>query len=669
MLWVGTRNSGIFKWSEDSARYIAVSISEGNLENSINDIEFSSGHLYIATERGVCRLDTDTDSIEWFTIGNSDLPYNKVNHLELTADGTIWVATAGNRVTCFVNDSLISHMIPQINGVLNIRAVMPDTSGSIWIATNGNGIFRINGDSIENITTAGGLASDFCYSMEFDNHGHVWVSHRGSLSRIEGEAGLISTFAEESGIPSDMIFNQNASDKDKEGILWFGTSAGIVSFDPRFEKGITPAPALSIRSVLVNNQPVNLDPGLVLGPGRYDLQIQFIGVSLKNPKAVTYQYKMEGLGNRWSDFFDQDYVLFNSLAHGRYQFMVRAMNQEGLIGEQPAVVDVLIRKPLWKQWWFIILELLMAFMVTAGIVKRREYQLRREKEILEQAVRERTEEVVKQKDKIEKQRDAIEIQKNEIEYINRNINDSMVYGSRIQNAVFPPLRLLDELFPDHFLFFKPHQIVSGDFFWVSKSDGKHIVTVADCTGHGVPGAFMSMLGITYLNELVHTTGILEADQILNYLKSDIIKALRQDESEIISGDGMDMVLCIYDPGSSTLQYAGGFNPLILVRDGEINLIKADPMPVGLGALKEKKFKSHNLKIQRGDLIYLTSDGYMDQFGGERGKKFTRRRFLDMLLEIHADPMEIQKQIIASRLEEWMGEEEQIDDITVLGIRF
>ena len=180
---------------------------------------------------------------------------------------------------------------------------------------------------------------------------------------------------------------------------------------------------------------------------------------------------------------------------------------------------------------------------------------------------------------------------------------------------------------------------------------------------------MSMLGITLLNELVHTTGITEASEILNRLKNDVIKALRQDEAEVIAGDGMDMVLCVYDPATSVLQYAGAFNPLVIIKDGEMQVINADPMPVGLGAIREVKFKQHEFKMSKGDIIYLFSDGYSDQFGGERGKKFSRRRFLNMLQEIHKRPMKFQEQRLAETLRNWMKEEQQIDDITVMGIRF
>ena len=180
---------------------------------------------------------------------------------------------------------------------------------------------------------------------------------------------------------------------------------------------------------------------------------------------------------------------------------------------------------------------------------------------------------------------------------------------------------------------------------------------------------MSMLGITLLNEIVNNQHCVEADQILNKLKQEIITALRQKGTSESASDGMDMALCVFDPSDSKLQYAGGFNPLLLVREGAIELFKADPMPIGIGAISGKDFTRHDLKILKGDVVYLFSDGYEDQFGGEKDKKFSRKRFRNLLLDIHARSMAEQKKSLEKTLDQWMDGREQIDDITVMGIRF
>jgi serine phosphatase RsbU (regulator of sigma subunit) len=325
-------------------------------------------------------------------------------------------------------------------------------------------------------------------------------------------------------------------------------------------------------------------------------------------------------------------------------------------------MQINIAKPLWKRWWFYTLILVLLFFGIVTYIRRREHNLQQEKQILEKAVRDRTEEVVKQKEEIERQSDKIRL-------INKNITDSITYARRIQKAVFPPTEQLTRLFPESFIMNRPQYIVSGDFFWVTRKNRKKVVTVADCTGHGVPGAFMSMLGITLLNEIVNNEGIVEADQVLNRLKNEIIHALRQTGESESASDGMDMALCVYDPGNSQLQYAGGFNPLVLIRNGEIQRYRADPMPIGIGATTGKEFTKHVIDIQKGDQIYLFSDGYEDQFGGENDKKFSRKKFREVLVEIHTLPASDQSVRLEEILDEWMGERAQIDDITVMGIRF
>jgi serine phosphatase RsbU (regulator of sigma subunit)/sugar lactone lactonase YvrE len=646
--WAGTRKNGIFRWNETGERFVKVPISQGILENSINALEMVGSNLWIATEKGVCKLDTESGERRWFTISNAGLPHNTVNDLQVDRNGRVWLSSLSNTVCYIENDSVTRLIIPLVGSALNIRSITQDNEGIIWIGTYGNGVFRMEGDSVENYTTLNGLISDYCYSLVADGHRYVWVSHRGGLSRINVEDGFISSVKDEVGIDRSMEFNLNAVFRDETGILWFGTTSGALSYDPGMDRGVSPPPALSITSVMVNDSLHRVTDLLELPPGRHDLRIQFMGINLKNPEAVTYQYNMEGLGNAWSEKFSDPQVTFNKLPDGKYTFLLKAANNEGISNEDPVRLQIFIAKPLWKRWWFYTLQLALITTLIVAYIKRREYNLKMEKQVLEAAVKERTE---------------------EIRLINQNLTDSIIYASRIQQALFPPKGQLKTLFPDSFILNMPQYIVSGDFFWMARQKGKYVVTVSDCTGHGVPGAFMSMLGITLLNELVNTQGLVEADQILNRLKGEIIQALRQEGDSESSSDGMDMALCVYDPQQSTLQYAGGFNPLVLVRDGALEIFKADPMPIGIGAIQERVFTKHEIEIRKGDVIYLYSDGYEDQFGGEKDKKFSRKRFRNLLLEIHGKSMEDQLASLEETLDKWMDGREQIDDITVMGIRF
>jgi len=302
---------------------------------------------------------------------------------------------------------------------------------------------------------------------------------------------------------------------------------------------------------------------------------------------------------------------------------------------------------------------------------------------LEQKVRERTAEIEKQKEEISAQRDSLEEQRNmlseantslqhaysEIEAKNRHIEDSIRYAKRIQNAILPPDQYVSRLFPDYFIFYLPKDIVSGDFYWVSHSGDKVFIAAVDCTGHGVPGAFMSIVGHDRLNYAVNVEEARSPADILNSLNKGVTETLRQTRTEITVKDGMDISLLSIDFGKNKLEYAGAFNPLYHIRDKELQVVLADKFPVGTFIGEElNQFTNHELNLKPGDVLYVFSDGYYDQFGGPNNKKFMSKRFRELLTEIHSLSMSKQKQALSEHMKDWMGENQQVDDILVIGIR-
>jgi len=256
------------------------------------------------------------------------------------------------------------------------------------------------------------------------------------------------------------------------------------------------------------------------------------------------------------------------------------------------------------------------------------------------------------------------------------MTDSIEYAKRIQAATFPPDEVLRYLLPKHFILYKPLDIVSGDFYWLTQKKGKILFAVADCTGQGVPGTFMSMLGSAFLNDIVNNTSTkLKANLILNELRDKVIMSLRQTGAKDESRDGMDISLCILDREKVSLQYASAYNSLYHIRDGKLTEVKADMMPIGISSEAAKTFTNHELKLQKDDSLYLFSDGYTDQLGGERRKRFMTSRFKQLLLEIQDRIMFAQKTILDQTINEWRGltgmqkkKHEQIDDMLVMGIK-
>jgi serine phosphatase RsbU (regulator of sigma subunit) len=294
---------------------------------------------------------------------------------------------------------------------------------------------------------------------------------------------------------------------------------------------------------------------------------------------------------------------------------------------------------------------------------------------LEEKVKERTREVVEQKEEIETQKEEIEaqldlatLQRDTISNQKELILDSIRYAERIQAAILPPVNILKEHLSDHFILFKPRDIVSGDYYWAREKVGKLLVAVADCTGHGVPGGFLSMLGIASMNEIVNRSKELDPGKILEQLREVVIRSLHQTGSRDEAQDGIEIALCVIDRKKRMMEYSGANRPLYLVREGVVQHVRPDRMPIGIYEQEPAPFSTHTIKLKKGDSIYLFSDGYLDQLGGKHRKTFRAVNFRKLLLEIQDHPMDRQREILLEKLADWQGSVEQIDDILVMGIR-
>ncbi|HET6990002.1 MAG TPA: SpoIIE family protein phosphatase, partial [Bacteroidia bacterium] len=287
--------------------------------------------------------------------------------------------------------------------------------------------------------------------------------------------------------------------------------------------------------------------------------------------------------------------------------------------------------------------------------------LRENERVLEAKVIERTEEVVRQKEEIE-------IQNQKLEIVYKHITDSIRYAKRLQDAILPPLSFVNRLLPESFILFKPKDIVSGDFYWMYEKGNRVYVSAVDCTGHGVPGAFMSIVGNNMLNQIVKERPGLNAGEMLDELNILAGKTINQHSEEGAVRDGMDMTLCIFDPNTRIMDMAGANNSLYLFRDGEMKEYKADKIPIGYVEGNSRSFTNHNIQLEKGDTVYLFSDGYADQFGGPKGKKFMVGQFRTFLQQIHQLPLPEQMRTLDATIEQWRGNLEQVDDILVIGFR-
>jgi serine phosphatase RsbU (regulator of sigma subunit) len=269
--------------------------------------------------------------------------------------------------------------------------------------------------------------------------------------------------------------------------------------------------------------------------------------------------------------------------------------------------------------------------------------------------------LIKQAEEVKRQVTLMEEQK-------KDIIDDITYSRRIQNAIMPSREYLNTLFSEYFLYYKPKRIVSGDFYWISSKEDKIILAVADCTGHGISGAFLTIAGTAFLNEIINYVKP-NASDILNQLRHRIMRLLHQKGLEGEARDGMDIALCIFDFNDMTLQYAGANNPVYIVKpDDSIEICSPDKMPIGIHENFNRPFQNTDVKIEKNDMVYMFSDGYADQFGGPLDQKFRYKRLQNLCVDLHNKTMKEQYEGFERTMDEWIGYRDQIDDMLLIGVR-
>jgi ligand-binding sensor domain-containing protein/serine phosphatase RsbU (regulator of sigma subunit) len=652
--------------------------------------------IWIGTDGGFGRL--SHDSLYFMDIGNG-LINNEIQAIIEDKKDRIWMGTLeglvrleGKTYSDFNNEDGLTTNYKEGFPTCKVYSLCEDHVGNIWIGTADGGIFKFDctKDSIpiSVIATKGVLSSNTINALYFVNDSMLIAGNINGFDLLLLDKQLsiknVIQYSNKDGFLGGEIF-PNSIVSDNDGFIWFGTKNGLVRYDPRIGNNKY-LPKSLITDLRLFFEEVNwksrgmdiskwtgLPENLVLSYNEKHLTFSFTGFYYNNPDDLEFSYYLENQSKEWSPFSKVREVVFSALAPGKYIFKVKARNKYGVEGETTEY-SFEIKPPFWQTPWFFIPALILFVFIIIMIIRIRERNLIKEKVKLEKIVEERTREVVEQKDEIARQRDVVTYQKKEI-------TDSIHYAERIQRAVLPEDKIMKDRFSDYFVLFRPKDIVSGDFYWMSFKNDHVIFTAADCTGHGVPGAFMSMLGVSFLNKIVNESGIVNPDEILNSLRANIISALRQEGTFETTKDGMDIALCSVNLKNRKLMFAGANNPLFLIRKNEegYELIEtqADKMPIGYHS-SMAAFTNHELDIRKGDTVYLFSDGFLDQFGGPDGRKFMKKRFKEMLLSNQSLDMRTQREIFNNILEDWINyppadtsvipHEGQIDDIILIGVR-
>ncbi|MHC1703664.1 MAG: SpoIIE family protein phosphatase [Tenuifilaceae bacterium] len=642
-----------------------------------------SSRVYVGESKGISIFNVNNDKI----VRQSKL--NKITERVLTInedkEGNLWLTTVNNellRVQISEKDTVITNFKDSLGYTPSESLYAFELNNEIYFSTH-NSLLQycaktnriISASNLDSIMLREAIGV-LHFAQDFEDN--IWLvtnknkKNTVNLYKNQGNNQYKAHNTPFERIPTCVI---NSICPDGNGITWIGTSEGLFTFNTKTDLTYCDSFKTLIRKVYIGQDSVlfhgtyNSD-GIIshFQPDSFipALPYKFNGITFyySSPffieeNETRYSYFLEGFDSEssgWSNWTKEPKKEYTNLSEGFYTFRVKAINIYGNVSEE-ATYSFEILPPWYRTVWAIIGYIIIAILVIVISVKFYTRKLEADKKRLEGIVKERTAEVVSQKI--------------EIEHKNKEITDSIVYAKRIQEALLPVKNQIEVPNLELFVFFRPKDIVSGDFYFIRQIPATNtlIATAADCTGHGVPGAFMSMLGISFLNELIAKQDILHSDEILNLLRLQVIASLNPKGLHYETKDGMDISLVVYNYETNHLEFSGANNPLYYFHNGEFTEIKANKMPVGLHERCGELFQRNEITPEPGDIIYLFSDGFIDQFGGENGKKYLSKNFKEFLMGIHQKPMQEQEQLIAAESTRWRGNIDQIDDQVVMGIRF
>ncbi len=729
-IWLGLKNAGLVKISSDKIESISFNVKRANElpDNNINAIlSIGEGKMLFGTADGLCLFDgkvyktisegnfrhqyitalfKDKNNVVW--IGTNEGLYKMVNNKPLefeplkkykkdVQEFIIYFITEDNNGNIWVgsNDNVFSitqNEVKKHNGATNatghIYSGVIDAKNNLWLGTE-SGVYLFKDNQFTSISKTNNYPASFVNFLQLDSANKLYVGSNNGIDIIDINSFYKNEFkykhlGKDDGLLS-LESNFNASAIDKSGKILVGTISGLEVYNPKLDVKNENEARISILDVKLfyGEQDVTkysdgrdsltlLPKNLELPFTKNNLTFSFSGICLIAPEKVLYQYKLVGADAEWTPPVNKTEVTYPSLPAGSYTFMVKATNNDGVWNKNPAEFYFTILPPWYNTWWFYT-SCLVALI--AGILFYNNYRTKKliaDKLRLENTVNVRTKELREEKEKVEVINKEVTAQKHEIEHKNEEITDSIKYAKNIQEALLPSLTETEKALKNCFVLYMPKDILSGDFFWYAKKNNLQFIAAADCTGHGVPGAFMSIVGNTLLNEIVNDKGITKPGDILLELHKSVKTALSNKNSDSERRDGMDIALCCIDSNLKSIEYSGANRPLWIFRKNknyELEITKATKFPIGGLELEESRtYQNHTVEIYEGDFIYIFSDGFADQFGGPRGKKFMVSNMQKQLADNLQFSMPEQKSKIKDAFINWKGSLEQIDDVLVIGIK-
>lgn len=658
ILWIGTKNSGTFTYDLATRKFTHFSKEHGLRLNCINSIDQTAyGIVYIGTTDGLYICDTKKNTAKWLTTLEG-LMHNNVRDLFVDSQNRLWIGSPGTPPYYYKNGKFKA--FKDVEGLKNYKIVSygEDRGGAVWIATEGDGVFRFKNGKFKNFTISNGLKSNYVYGILYDGVETIWLTHKDGMSKLN--TGTFKAAIVDKG-RGNLKFRENNSNSfyRENNTLFFGTTTGLIVYSNPVN-GAGHLALTSICDITFDGKSAFGNEPISLRYKRYNVTIRYKGVAFSDQNSVEYKYRLIGLDDSWRST-SNDFVDFPKLDDGSYTFELLACNPQGTWTKKPVRITFEIRSPYWKQWWFYLLVAACLFLIVWLAIRARINALSEAKLKLEKIVARKTRELQEEKDVIEQIKD-------ELEDKNKNITDSINYALRIQRAILPDEEIIRKSFPDSTIFYQPRDIVSGDFYWFAENEKYSYYAMVDCTGHGIPGAFMSLIGSTLLNEIVSIYKLEAPGEILLQLHKMIIKTLKQDQNPN-SRDGMDMILCRFDKNSNQVMFSSAGRPLFHVSEGKLETYRGLSFSIG-GSYDylDKSFLSQEITTKKGDLLIMFSDGYSDQFGEAIPKKFSTKRIKELCEQMTDLPADHRNKLIEKTFFSWKGDAEQIDDVLFITVK-
>ncbi len=659
-LWIGTAENGLFVCDKNTFSPRRIEFSDIQ-QMGINAITADpiDNEIQVCTNLSGVFSYRNGKLIRHLSVENG-LLHNNIYSAFKNKTGTIYYAMHNTGFNIWKEGKVQELEIHDRKLGTDYNCFAEDSSGTLYVGTNGSGICLLSDTQMKVFEKNSQFESGYCKALLFDKSQQLWT--------ILGEE-LYKYYPRENVVKKIVLEAQDRQKPDlnslylnPEGDLFICTSKYVVVNRNIHGSANSTLPAKAyILSLRVNDSLAATTGSLQLSHGSYNLKIDFSALALKNSAQVQFRYMLEGRDAGWSELSRNRHVEFANLHEGDYIFKVKAYNSEGFEEALPAEFHIVIQPPFWKSLWFWIAVSLLLLLVFILAIRLRTASLTRAKQKLEQLVEEKTKELREEKRLVEENNRVIEEQ-------NHEIKDSILYAKRIQDAILPDKKIITDRADRIFVFYQPRDIVSGDFYWLGEVNGIKVIVAADCTGHGVPGAFMSMIGNTLLNKIVIERKISKASEILKELDKEVRRALKQYTKEATK-DGMDVALCCVDDANHTLAFCGALRPLLHVRKKQLTVYAPNKHSIGgFNYGEAREFTETLVHMEKNDMLYIFSDGYADQFGGESGKKMMMKNFKQLLVNISDEELYKQEDIVRNTYNNWKGSHDQIDDVLVIGLR-